>query len=97
MSAIKVTSEQLKSTSSSLSSGSGEIDQITASLQGRVAALVDADWNGAASEAFRELWDKWHTGAGQVHEALQGISAMLGQAGQAYQDTEDQLSSQLRK
>jgi len=97
MSAIKVTSEQLKSTSSSLNSGSDEIDQITSSLQSQVGALVDADWNGAASDAFRDLWQKWHTGAGQVREALQGISQMLGQAGQAYQDTEDQLSSQLRK
>jgi WXG100 family type VII secretion target len=96
MSTIKVTSEQLESTSSSLASGESEISTKLTQLQGQVQALVDADWQGSASSAFHDLWTQWHTGATQVQQALTGISQMLGKAGQVYQDTENQLASQLK-
>ena len=96
MSAIKVTSEQLQAVSSQLGSGSEDVSQQLASMGAQVKSLVDADWNGAASDSFRDLWDQWHTGAAQVKEALDGISQMLGQASRTYQETEDQLAQQLR-
>lgn len=96
MSAIKVTSEQLQAVSTQLQTGSQDVAQQLSTMESRVKALVDADWNGAASDSFRSLWDKWHTGAAQVKEALDGISQMLGQAARAYQETEDQLAQQLR-
>jgi WXG100 family type VII secretion target len=96
MTAIKVTSEQLRSVSSQLHTGSEDVSQQLQSMESKVKALVDADWQGAASDSFRDLWDKWHTGAAQVKEALDGISQMLGQAATTYQDTEDQLARQLR-
>ncbi|MDQ6838679.1 MAG: WXG100 family type VII secretion target [Actinomycetota bacterium] len=96
MSTIKVTSEQLSTTASSLSSGEQEIAGKLSQLHTQVQALVDADWQGAASGSFNELWMKWHQGSLQVQEALQGISQMLGKAGQVYQQTEDQLANQLR-
>lgn len=96
MSSIKVTSEQLQSTSSSLANGEQEITTKLNQLHAQVQSLVDSDWQGAASSSFHELWDKWHQGAGQVQQALQGISQMLGKAGQTYQQTEDQLATQLR-
>lgn len=96
MPAIKVTSEQLQTVSSQLNAGSEEVSQQMASMESKVKSLVDADWNGAASDSFRDLWDKWHKGAADVKEALTGISQMLGQAARTYQDTEDQLARQLR-
>jgi WXG100 family type VII secretion target len=94
---LKVTSEQVRAVSSQLASGKADVEQQLSSMEGQVKGLVDADWTGAASDAFRDLWDKWHTGAAQLRDALDGISQMLGQTAQAYQDTEDQLAQQMRK
>ncbi len=96
MAAIKVTSEQLHSVSSQLQSGSEDVSQRLASMESQVRALVDADWQGAASDSFRDLYEKWHRGARDVKEALDGISAMLAGAARTYQETEDQLAAQLR-
>ncbi|HYR63718.1 MAG TPA: WXG100 family type VII secretion target [Actinomycetota bacterium] len=96
MPAIKVTSEQLQSVSSQLASGSQEVSQQLDTMRARVQGLVDADWNGAASDSFHELYIKWNGGAMQVKEALDGISQMLAKAAQTYQQTEDQLAQQMR-
>ena len=96
MAAIKVTSEQLQSVSSQLQSGSEDVSQRLASMEAQVRALVDADWQGAASDSFRNLYEQWHRGARDVKEALDGISQMLAGAARTYQETEDQLAAQLR-
>ena len=96
MSTIKVTSEQLESTASSLASGEQEISGKLGQLQSMVQTLVDADWQGSASNSFQELWQQWHTGATQVQQALLGISQMLGKAGKVYQQTENRLATDLR-
>ncbi len=96
MPAIKVTSEQLDSVSKQLQTGSEDVSQQLRSMESQVKGLVDADWQGAASDSFRDMWDKWHTGAAQVKEALDGISQMVGQAATTYRDTEEQLTRQMR-
>ncbi len=96
MGAIKVTSEQLHSVSSQLNTGSEEVSQRLESMRMQVQGLVDADWTGAASDSFNELYSQWNIGARQVKEALDGISRMLGQAATTYQETEDLLARQLR-
>jgi len=96
MTTLKVTSEQLLSVANQLSAGKEDVEQQLLSLESKVKSLVDADWSGAASDSFRDLWDRWHTGANQIRDALQGISQMLTETAKAYQATEDQLTSQLR-
>ncbi len=96
MAAIKVTSEQVESVSKQLQGGSEEVSQKLAQMEGQVKGLVDAEWQGAASDSFREMYEKWQRGARDVKEALDGISTMLGQAAKTYQETEDQLASQMR-
>jgi ESAT-6 family protein len=93
---IKVTSEQLTSVASQLQAGAGEVESQLGSMRSQVSSLVDADWSGAASDSFRELWEKWHNGATQLKEALDGIQGMLSQAARAYQETEETLATQLR-
>ena len=96
MSQIKVTSEELISTSHSLANGASHVADELSTLRSKVESLIGAQWNGAASQSFHELWQKWHQGAAQVHDALDGISKMLAGAGRVYQDTEDQLATNLR-
>lgn len=96
MPAIKVTSEQLDSVSNQLKSGSEDVAQQLQSMESQVKGVVDADWQGAASDSFRNMWDQWQVGAKQVKEALDGISQMMGQAANTYRDTEEQLANQMR-
>ena len=96
MGTIKVTSEQLSSVASQLQTGSAEVENQLSSMRSQVSALVDADWAGAASDSFRDLWEKWHTGAGQLREALDGIHQMLAQAARTYEETEATLAQQMR-
>lgn len=96
MSQIKVTSEELLSTAQSLSTGAQNVADELAGLRAKVDALVGAEWSGAASASFHELYQEWQNGARQVQEALLGISEMLAGAGRTYQQTEDQLARNLR-
>ena len=96
MSEIKVTSEELLSTSNSLATGAQNVSDELSRLRGLVEALIGADWVGSASTSFNELWQQWANGANQVQQALEGISQMLTAAANTYQQTEDQLASQLR-
>jgi len=96
MSQIKVTSEELLATSQALSTGADNVDQELTSLRAKVDALIGAQWSGAASASFNELYQEWQRGAAQVQEALQGISQMLDGTARTYQDTEDALAQQLR-
>ncbi len=96
MPAIKVTSEQLESVSNQLRAGSEDVSSQLRSMESQVKGLVDADWQGAASDSFRDMWDQWQVGAAQVKEALDGISQMMAQAAATYRDTEEQLTRQMR-
>ena len=96
MSALKVTSEELLATSHSLTNGAQHVASELATLRSKVESLIGAEWSGSAAQSFHELWQKWHTGAAQVHDALDGVAKMLAAAGRAYQDTEDHLAASLR-
>jgi len=69
MSNIKVTSADLHSVSGQLSSGSADIESRLSSLHAQVQGLVDNGWQGSASSAFHELYQQWHTSAGQLKQA----------------------------
>ncbi len=95
MSNIKVTSADLHSVSGQLSSGSADIESRLSSLHAQVQGLVDNGWQGSASSAFHELYQQWHTSAGQLKQALDGISKQLSSAATTYEQTESQLTSQM--
>jgi WXG100 family type VII secretion target len=96
VSVVKVTFEDLQSTAQSLSTGAGHINDELNQLKAKVEALIGNGWEGAASTSFHDLYTKWQSGATQVHDALDGISQMLGAAAKTYQETETQLASQMR-
>ena len=96
MAVVKVTFEELQSTAQALTSGAQNINDELNQLKGRVDGLVGSGWEGAASGAFHELYNKWQQGAVQVHDALDGISQMLAAAAKTYQETESALANQMR-
>jgi WXG100 family type VII secretion target len=96
MAVLKVTSEQLISSSQSLQAGSDQVQQQLTSLRNQIAPLA-SDWEGAASASFQQLWQEWDSGAKQLQEALTGISVLLSRAGQTYQSAEDSVKSSMQQ
>ena len=92
---IKVTPEQLTMLSGQVARGAGEIEAQLGGLTQTLAPL-GSDWAGQAQAQFQALWQEWHTAAKKLNEALQGISALMAQAGHAYATAEAQIASTFR-
>ena len=92
---IKVTPEQLHALSARVNAGSAQIEGELASLRKAIAPL-GSDWAGSAHGRFSQLWTEWEAGAKSVHDALVGISSLLGQAGMVYADAEAKIASSFR-
>jgi WXG100 family type VII secretion target len=95
MALIKVTSEDLATVATQLSSGSEEIDSQLARMRGLVQSLVSSDWQGAASSSFDSLYQQWNTSAANLREALDGISRLVANAATAYANTEQQIQQSM--
>jgi WXG100 family type VII secretion target len=87
MADIKVTSQDLHTVAGQLSAGSADIESRLTQLHAQVQGLVDNGWTGSASGAFSELYQQWHTSAGQLKQALDGIGRQLTGAATAYEQT----------
>lgn len=95
MALIKVTSEDLATVATQLSSGSEEIDGQLITMRGLVQSLVESDWQGGASSAFDALYHQWNTSAANLREALDGISRLVSNAATAYANTEQQIQQSM--
>jgi WXG100 family type VII secretion target len=96
MGLIRVTSEDLSSAATQLSTGSQEIDSQLSTMRNQVQSLVAGDWQGAASSSFESLYQQWNTSAANLREALDGISKLLANAATAYSTTEQQISQSMQ-
>jgi WXG100 family type VII secretion target len=92
---IRVTPEQLQGLAGQVARGSGEIEQQLGGLTQALAPL-GSDWAGQAQQQFQQLWTEWHTAATRLRGALDGISRLLGQAGQAYATAEQEIAATFR-
>ena len=93
---MKIPVEQLHAVSRRLSSGSDDVEQQLQSMESEVNRLVDAEWDAAGSDAFRELFDQWRRGAAQVKEALDGISQMLASSASDYDERDQEVARKLQ-
>jgi ESAT-6 family protein len=50
--------------------------------------LLTGGWRGGAANGFAQGWDQWLHGATDVLDALQRMSRLLGETGQAYQEVD---------
>lgn len=91
MSAIVVTPQMLMDSSRAVAAKASEIDGSLAALSSQVQALA-AQWQGVAQGRFQSLYTQWQSSARQLHDALVGISALLDQAGVAYDDSEQAIA-----
>jgi WXG100 family type VII secretion target len=89
---IRVTPEQLASMAGRVGSGAAHIES---ELSGLAASLtpLGSDWAGMAQQRFEQLWAEWQRSARGLHEALNGISTLLAQAGSHYEAAEHAIAS----
>src|SRR3954454_16533229 len=92
MSGIRVTPEQLAALSGRVSSGATSIEGELQSLAAALAPL-GSDWAGVAQQRFEALWAEGQRSARGLHEALTGVSALLGQAGSHYAEAERAIAA----
>lgn len=96
MSAIAVTPAQLEALSGSVSRVSAEVRAQQQSLNGQLTPLFGADWAGAAATQFSALYQEFEGHARGLSDALDGIGQLLGRAGIAYAEVEQQVAASFR-
>ena len=96
MNALRVTPDQLQSMSGGVVRTSADIRGMQQSLRAQLGPLFGADWAGAAAAQFTALFDQFDQHARGMSDALDGIGALLGRAGSAYADVEQQIAASFR-
>jgi len=95
MATFKVSSDDLAQVSGQLTSGSSELEGSLNQLKTIVDGLA-ADWEGAGSAAFNELYQEFHTAGAQLTESLAGISNLLNKAAAFYAESEQNVTNAFR-
>lgn len=96
MSALKVTPAQLQSLGGGVARTATETRGTYQSLRGQLTPLFGADWSGSAAGQFAALYEQFDQHARGLSDALDGIGQLLGRAGSAYADVEQQVTSSFR-
>lgn len=93
---LKVTPSQLAALGTTVSRVSAEVRGEHQSLKGQLSPLFGADWSGAAATQFAALYEQFDRHARGMSDALDGIGRVLGRAGSAYADVEQQIAASFR-
>lgn len=92
---IRVTPEQLQTTSAQLNQGAGTIDGLLKQLSGQVNAL-GADWAGAGQQRFLAAYQQWQAAQANLHAALETIAQLTARAAVAYATNDQQVAATFR-
>src|SRR3954452_20788056 len=90
MTAFRVTPAELMSLSQQVHGTAGSIESELAGLRSRVLP-ISGTWTGQAQDRFQALCDEWNRSAQGLQQALAGISQLLAQAGQSYDEAERRI------
>jgi WXG100 family type VII secretion target len=96
MAQLSVTPSQLEALSATVMRVSAEGRASQTSLRGQLAPLFGAEWSGAAAAQFTALFEQFEVHARGVGDALDGIGVLLGRAGTAYAEVEQQIVASFR-
>lgn len=96
MSGLKVTPSQLAALSSAIARVAAEVRGEHHGLKAQLGPLFGADWSGAAAARFASLYEQFDQHARGMSDALDGIGVLLGRAGSAYAEVEQQIAASFR-
>ena len=92
---ILVTFEDISAMASRLQAEGGAIASQLDSLLGSVQAMVESGWQGQAAGAFHGLYANATQGWKEVETALVGMSELLRNIGNQYQEQESTIAASL--
>lgn len=93
---LKVTPDQLRQLSGNVARTSSDVRGAHQSLKGQLSPLFGAEWSGQAAAQFTSLYEQFDQHARGMSDALDGIGQLLGRAGVAYTQVEQQIASSFR-
>lgn len=93
---LKVTPAQLQQLSGNVVRTSSDVRGAHLSLKGQLSPLFGADWAGQAAAQFTSLYEQFDQHARGLSDALDGIGQLLGRAGVAYAQVEQEIASSFR-
>jgi WXG100 family type VII secretion target len=96
MASLTVTPSQLEALSAAVARCSAEVREQQQALRGQLSPLFGGDWSGAAASRFSALYEQFDAHARGLFDALEGIGQVLGRAGQAYAEVEQQIAASFR-
>jgi len=91
MTAFRVTPAELLGLSQQVQGTSAQIEAELGGLRSRVLP-ISSTWSGQAQERFQVLYEEWNRNAQGLQQALGGISQLLSQAGQSYDEAERRIA-----
>jgi WXG100 family type VII secretion target len=81
---LRVQPEVMQAASQALSGAATDLRTRLAELDSEVRDML-AGWQGGAGGAYRDAWDLWHSGAGEVQQGLAILAKMVETAGAQFQ------------
>jgi WXG100 family type VII secretion target len=93
---LKVTPSQLATLGATVSRVSADVRSQHQGLKGQLTPLFGADWSGTAAAQFAALYEQFDRNARGMSDALEGIGRLLGNAGTAYAQVEQQITASFR-
>jgi WXG100 family type VII secretion target len=96
MTQLTVTPSQLEALSAAVVRVSGQTRSEHQSLRAQLSPLFGAEWAGAAASQFAALYEQFDLHARGLFDALDGIGHLLGRAGVAYAEVEQQIAASFR-
>lgn len=91
MTAFRVTPAELLQLSQQVHGTSSQIEAELGGLRSRVLP-ISGTWSGQAQDRFQVLYEEWNRNAQGLQRALAGISQLLAQAGQSYDEAERRIA-----
>jgi len=86
---IKVNFAEIQGASATITSQSKEVDALLDELRTEVVKTL-GEWEGQGAEAYQASQKKWDDGAADLNAVLAAIGTAVQQAGEAYQQSEQQ-------
>lgn len=92
---LRVEPAVLSATCQSLSGAADHLLTRLRSLDGPVTGMMTR-WRGLSGGAYGDVWQQWHSGAGEVERALSIMAKLLGETAKAFESNESAGARSLR-
>lgn len=95
---VNVTYEEMRAAGKQLQTGKTDIESRLSQLKSQVDQLVAGGYvTDASSKQFQTSYEDFDKGARQTIEGLEGMNSYLTSAADAFEQTDTQLSQQLKR